>query len=135
MDEIIIDDIVSGLIGLRDVITLHKSDEEILSAEEAPDFLDGLTLGIHLLLGEAQIYQNEQFDIQFIENLPAGIAYLRNLRLSLLAQSVQYALDILIGFGYHNCSIRQVLPSNVMQQTCGQFHHLIIVGEIEACDL
>ena len=135
MNEIIIDDVVGGLIGLCDVIALHKSDEEVLSAEEAPDFLDGLALGIHLLLGEAQVYQNEQFDIQFVENLPAGIAYLRNPWLTLPSQSPQYALDMLIGFGYHHCRICQVLSSNFMQQTCGQFHHLMIVGEFDARDL
>ena len=51
VEEIVINDVVRCLIGLCDVVVLHEGNKEVLSAEEAPDFLDGLALGIHLLLG------------------------------------------------------------------------------------
>ena len=64
MDEIVIDDIVGGFIGLCDVVVLHKRDKETLAAKESLDLLDSLTLGVDLLLWKTQVDQDEQFDIQ-----------------------------------------------------------------------
>ena len=46
MHEIVIDHIVSGLIGLRHIVSLHKRKEEVLIAKEGSD----LTYGIALLV-------------------------------------------------------------------------------------
>ena len=46
MHEIVIDHIVSGLIGLRYNVSLHKRKEEVLIAKEGSD----LTYGIALLV-------------------------------------------------------------------------------------
>ena len=81
MLEVVIQDIVGGRIGLRHIIALHKGQIESLLAEERPDFLDGIALGIDLCLRQTQVDQYQQSDAQFLQGFPTDVRNSRDHRL------------------------------------------------------
>ena len=106
-----------------------------MCAKERFNLFDGITLGIHLMLGQTQINQDQQFDIQFIECLPAAVRHLRNNGLTLITKLSYEVFDSLTNSYSDYRGIRQVLPSDVMEQACRKIHDLMIVGKTNVSNL
>ena len=117
MHEIVIDHIVSGLIGLRHIVSLHKRKEEVLIAKEGSDLTYGIALLVDERLRQAEVDENEQAHLELGHLLPADIRDTGNDGLGLLSGLSREEFHLLLHIDIHHGRIGEVIGSNIVQQT------------------